>query len=189
MVCVRSRSSIKGSTNDERTKKSARKHPEVSTSFIFVRSSGSHRGCVRWTTESADAIALHPGRDDYFLCRCLLRSLRCLCLRIFFRRFLITLPTRAPFSERVPTRNSIDVRPSPGSARMTRAAVTRPDPARPASRMLGATLPERTRCATRHPTPDVFGPRSVGVEPLKSSRGLSFGSARRADRPAIPRGR
>lgn len=29
----------------------------------------------------------------YFLWRCRLRSLRCLCLRIFLRRFLITLPT------------------------------------------------------------------------------------------------
>lgn len=28
----------------------------------------------------------------YFLCRCRFRSLRCLCFRIFFRRFLITLP-------------------------------------------------------------------------------------------------
>ena len=28
------------------------------------------------------------------LCRCRLRSLRCLCLRIFFRRFLISLPTK-----------------------------------------------------------------------------------------------
>ncbi len=28
----------------------------------------------------------------YFLCRCRFNSLRCLCLRIFLRRFLITLP-------------------------------------------------------------------------------------------------
>ncbi len=44
--------------------------------------------------------------DDYFLWRCRLRSLRCLCLRIFFRRFLITLPTRAPFSRSGPTSSS-----------------------------------------------------------------------------------
>lgn len=60
---------------------------------------------------------LHPsqrgsGRDthqrhapDYFLCRCRLKSFRCLCLRIFLRRFLITLPTfcspcSAPIAER-----------------------------------------------------------------------------------------
>lgn len=28
----------------------------------------------------------------YFLCRCRLSSFRCLCFRIFLRRFLITLP-------------------------------------------------------------------------------------------------
>ena len=32
----------------------------------------------------------------YFLCRCRFNSLRCLCLRIFLRRFLITLPTMSP---------------------------------------------------------------------------------------------
>ena len=32
------------------------------------------------------------GERVYFLCRCRFRSLRCLCLRIFLRRFLITLP-------------------------------------------------------------------------------------------------
>lgn len=31
-------------------------------------------------------------KGAYFLCRCRLSSLRCLCLRIFLRRFLITLP-------------------------------------------------------------------------------------------------
>ena len=34
----------------------------------------------------------------YFLWRCRLRSLRCLCLRIFFRRFFTTLPTVSPMS-------------------------------------------------------------------------------------------
>ena len=60
---------------------------------------------------------LHPGRQgsgsdayqrhapDYFLCRCRFKSFRCLCLRIFLRRFLITLPTScspcsAPNAER-----------------------------------------------------------------------------------------
>lgn len=38
---------------------------------------------------------------DYFLCRCRFRSLRCLCLRIFFRRFLITLPTLTLLSLRL----------------------------------------------------------------------------------------
>ena len=32
-------------------------------------------------------------RRDYFLWRCRFSSLRCLCLRIFLRRFLMTLPT------------------------------------------------------------------------------------------------
>ena len=47
----------------------------------------------------------------YFLCRWRFRSLRCLCLRIFFRRFLITLPTWAPFVEsstRRPIQGSTD---------------------------------------------------------------------------------
>lgn len=37
----------------------------------------------------------------YFLWRCRLRSLRCLCLRIFFRRFLTTLPTISPLSIKI----------------------------------------------------------------------------------------
>lgn len=65
------------------------------------------------TLEGAGSIRLHferptssPGELDeavYFLCRCRLRSLRCLCFRIFLRRFLITLPTgslRAPRDSR-----------------------------------------------------------------------------------------
>jgi hypothetical protein len=36
------------------------------------------------------------GGSYYFLCRCRFRSLRCLCFRIFLRRFLITLPLGVP---------------------------------------------------------------------------------------------
>lgn len=34
-----------------------------------------------------------PRARSYFLCRCRFKSFRCLCLRIFLRRFLMTLPT------------------------------------------------------------------------------------------------
>jgi hypothetical protein len=42
-------------------------------------------------------------RRGYFLCRARFNSFRCLCFRIFLRRFLITLPTgylRAPRLQR-----------------------------------------------------------------------------------------
>lgn len=47
------------------------------------------RGATRGPEEPTQQI--RP--TSYFLCRCRLRSFRCLCLRIFLRRFLMTLPT------------------------------------------------------------------------------------------------
>ncbi len=46
------------------------------------------------TDKTANRTARAEGqrKKNYFLWRCRLSSLRCLCLRIFFRRFLITLP-------------------------------------------------------------------------------------------------
>ena len=46
------------------------------------------------TDKTANRTARAEGqrKRNYFLWRCRLSSLRCLCLRIFFRRFLITLP-------------------------------------------------------------------------------------------------
>ena len=52
------------------------------------RSNLEQRPCPR-----VDRHAIDTKGKDYFLCRCRLRSFRCLCLRIFLRRFLITLPT------------------------------------------------------------------------------------------------
>lgn len=55
-------------------------------SYGLVLSKGSRQ-------ERTTASKRCPGeRYAYFLCRCRLSSLRCLCLRIFLRRFLITLP-------------------------------------------------------------------------------------------------
>ncbi len=66
--------------------------------FEVVRSSGSTRMSTRHGDVFRRAIA--PERA-YFLCRWRFRSLRCLCFRIFFRRFLMTLPMWAPSLLRV----------------------------------------------------------------------------------------
>ncbi len=71
------------------------------------------REAAKKTLEGVGSIRLHIERrassgDEfeeaiYFLCRCRFRSFRCLCFRIFLRRFLITLPTgclRAPRDSR-----------------------------------------------------------------------------------------
>ena len=47
-------------------------------------------------TRTESAMQHRFNQPIYFLWRCRFRSLRCLCLRIFLRRFLITLPTGSP---------------------------------------------------------------------------------------------
>jgi len=41
------------------------------------------------------------------LCRCRFSNLRCLCLRIFLRRFLITLPNGYPLRKREKQRDTL----------------------------------------------------------------------------------
>ncbi len=56
---------------------------------------GVERGDPLDEAEIEMRTAARPPRSGraYFLWRCRFNSLRCLCLRIFLRRFLMTLPT------------------------------------------------------------------------------------------------
>ena len=44
------------------------------------------QGSKQWSNTATEAV------HTYFLCRCRFKSFRCLCFRIFLRRFLMTLP-------------------------------------------------------------------------------------------------
>ena len=61
-----------------------------------------HLDCARTTKKrppfhsNRRSFSLFDVQRNYFLWRCRFRSLRCLCLRIFLRRFLTTLPTISP---------------------------------------------------------------------------------------------
>jgi hypothetical protein len=108
--------------------------------------SGSSRRCA------SAALAARGFAWRYFLCRCRFRSLRCLCLRIFLRRFLMTLPnglsprsrsTRHQVNRVLPWSAGLGVETRFGSVKRGFARDQPHTTARPLGRLYAAARPNR----------------------------------------------